>query len=161
MPSKRHPFNFFDDYAKMRERTRREYGEREYNDRFRPERPTSMVRDTEPDYTSPTKPFKPEIVPELRPSETLDPIERAQLDYLQKSLEHEHITKTELPPSPSDDPHLVDNILDPPDFTTNWTELTPLEKTIDDDLAKVGKEIVAEYAKKPAEPQGEKTESWS
>jgi len=98
-----HP-SFVEDYAKLKSRINREYGERSYNDKFRVES-SGMLRQNEPDYEIHFKPYKPEKTnvettsawdsperletPSTEQQEKIEPAERSE--NLQPSLEYQNI----------------------------------------------------------------------
>ena len=51
--------DFSDDYARLRAKIDRDYGERAYGDKERTQT-SGMLKDAEPDYEMPTKPYKPQ-----------------------------------------------------------------------------------------------------
>lgn len=75
-----HP-NFLDDYAKLRSRVNREYGERAYGDKVRIET-SGMLKDPEPDYELHFKPYKPQTEEHrafsLELPEPMQPVEQSE-----------------------------------------------------------------------------------
>jgi len=98
-----HP-SFAEDYAKLKSRINRDYGERSYNDKFRVES-SGMLRQEEPDYEIHFKPYIPQKknlettsgwdsterleTQSTKQQEKIEPAERSE--NLQPSLEYQNV----------------------------------------------------------------------
>jgi len=76
---------FVDDYAKLRERIDRDYGQRAYGDKFKVET-TGMLRQQEPDYELHFKPYIPEKK-QKSPIEALEDMEDQQPETRKEKIE--------------------------------------------------------------------------
>ena len=87
MPRGRWKTDFSDDYARLRWKIDRDYGERAYGDKEKIET-SSMLKDAEPDYSMPIKPYKPEKTepPPWEPEPAEKP-EHLDLDQLFEPVE--------------------------------------------------------------------------
>lgn len=111
MPRYRWSPNFVDDYAKLRTRINREYGEHGYSDKFREEASPGMLRESEADYEIQTKTYRPEAAPK---EDALDRIERLERERIEAEIAREEAEATkaaELPPAPEYEPVPVEEIL--------------------------------------------------